>query len=106
AELLRIFSAERERIGRINAAGDDAHECLILHWLWSWHVLKLEHAGRAIFVRNHGSHHRFLLRADRQRHKNSNCPRCQTTKIQSIESHDPTFARDWKRREPKVYLTV
>jgi hypothetical protein len=56
AEFLRIFSTECERIGWIDAAGDHAHERFVVVRLWSLHLLKLQHIGRAVFVGDHGSH--------------------------------------------------
>ncbi len=55
-EFFRILSAERERIGWIDAAGDHADEHFIVVWLWSLNLFNLEHIRRAVFVRDDGSH--------------------------------------------------
>ena len=64
AEFLRIFSAERERVGWIDAAGDHAHERFILLRFWPRHLLEFQHFGRAIFVRDDSPHHWLFVRAD------------------------------------------
>ena len=56
AEFFRVFPAECERIGWIDAAGDHAHERFIVVRFWSLHLFNLEHIGRAVFVRDDGSH--------------------------------------------------
>ena len=56
AEFLRVFPAECERIGWIDAAGDHAHQRFIVVRLWSLHLFNLQHFGRAVFVGDHGSH--------------------------------------------------
>ena len=56
AEFLRVFSAECERIGWIDAAGDHAHERFIVVRFWSLNLFNLEHIGRAVFMRDDGSH--------------------------------------------------
>ena len=64
AELLRVFPAERERIGWIDAAGDHAHERFIVVRFRSLYSLKLQHIGRAVFVGDHGLHLWLFLSAD------------------------------------------
>jgi hypothetical protein len=55
-EFFRIPSAERERIGWIDAAGNHADEHFIVVWFGSLNLFDLEHIGRAVFVRDDGSH--------------------------------------------------
>ena len=69
AELLRVFPAERERIGWVDTAGDHAYEHLIVIRLRSLNLFNLEHFGRPVFVRDDGSHHWLFISAycaDRQ----------------------------------------
>jgi len=56
AEFLRVLSAECERIGWIDAAGDHAHERFIVVRLWSLHLFNLEHIRLAVFMGDDGSH--------------------------------------------------
>ena len=63
AEFLRVFPAERERISWIDAAGDHAYERFVVVRLWSLHLLKLQHVGRAVFMGDHGSHHWLFVSA-------------------------------------------
>ena len=63
SEFLRVFAAERERIGRVDAARDHAHERFIFFRFGSRHLLKLEHFRRTIFVRDHRPHHWFFVSA-------------------------------------------
>ena len=72
AELLRVFPAERERIGWVDTAGDHAYEHLIVIRLRSLNLFNLEHFGRPVFVCDDGSHRWLFISAccaDRQQTK-------------------------------------
>ena len=63
AELLRVFPAERERVGRIHAARDHAHERFVVLRLRPRHFFKLQDFRRAILICDDRCHHRLFVGA-------------------------------------------
>ena len=61
SKFLRVFSAQRERVGWIYAARDHADERFVFSRLRSRHLFKFEHLGCAILVRNYRLHHRVFV---------------------------------------------
>ena len=65
AKFARIFPAERERIGWIDAARDHAHKRFIFVRFWPRNSLKFQDFRSAVLMRDHGLHRWFFVGAQR-----------------------------------------
>ena len=63
AEFARIFAAEGERVGGINAARDHPHERFIFFRLGPRYFFKFQHFRCAVLVGDDRLHHRRLVGA-------------------------------------------
>jgi hypothetical protein len=62
---LRVFPAERKRVGWVDSACNYAHKRFVLLRLRSRYFFKLQYFRASIFVRDRRLHHRFLTGPER-----------------------------------------
>jgi hypothetical protein len=65
AKFPRVFSAERERVGWIDTAGDHAHQCFVFYRLRPPDLLQFQDFGCTILVRDDRFHHWLFVGACR-----------------------------------------